>query len=206
MKIAVTPTRIVLLKTKKRASLAKRGHKLLKDKLDGLIGKFIEIAKQTESKLNELNKTLPKAFSHLILASAQMDPAEFEEVVSMPKQKISVEIEKKNFMGVKVPVYKIKIEGTPVSYGLISTPLELDQALLNFNKVLPELVSLASSIKTLELISKEIIKTKRRVNALEHVLIPELTNAISFIKMKLAEMERSYLTSLMKIKDMVRAR
>jgi V/A-type H+-transporting ATPase subunit D len=206
MKIAAAPTRMVLLKTKRRAALAKRGHKLLKDKLDGLIGKFLEITKRTEEKLNELSRTVPEVFQLIVMAGSQMSPEEFEQAVSASEQRATIEIEKKNIMGVRIPVYKLKLEGSPISYSLAMTPAELDGALLNFNKILPELIYLAGNTKALELISQEITKVKRRVNALEYVLIPELSGAISFIKMKLAEMERSYLTSLMKIKDIVRAR
>ena len=205
MKTVTAPTRMVLLRTKKRASLAKRGHKLLKDKLDGLIGKFLDIVKKTEAKLEELGRTLPEAFASMITAGSMMTPEEFEEAVMMPRQTAEIKIGRRNFMGVRVPVLELKLEGSPISYGLGETPAELDSALVNFNALLPEIVALAGNVKALELISKEITKVKRRVNALEYVLIPELSEAIAFIKMKLAEMERSYLTSLMKIKDIVRA-
>ncbi len=206
MKVAVNATRMVLLRTKRRTELARRGHKLLKDKLDGLVGKFIGIAKETEKKLSRLNQVVPRAFSNIILAGSEISAQEFEEAVFIPKQGSLIHATHKNIMGVRVPQYELKIEGTPFSYGFANTPAELDRSLIGFNQILPELVSLAANIKALELISKEITKVKRRVNALEHILIPELSSAVSFIKMKLAEMERSYLTSLMKIKDIVRAR
>jgi len=206
MKATATPTRMVLLRTKRRAALATRGHKLLKDKLDGLIGKFIEIARDTEAKMGDLSRKIPEAFKMLVTAGSQMSPEEFEEAVNVPRQTASIEIKRKNLMGVRIPIYELELEGTPICYSLINTPAELDRALLNFNSLLPEIILLAGNIKALELIAQEITKVKRRVNALEYVLIPELTSAISFIKMKLAEMERSYLTSLMKIKDIVRAR
>jgi len=197
---------MVLLRTKKKAGLARRGHKLLKDKLDGLIGKFLDIVKNTESKLEELSVKLPEAFALMTAAGSMMAPGELEEASMIPGQTASIEAGRKNFMGVRVPVYSLKLEGSPVSYGLMETPAELDSALMNLNSLLPDIVELAGNMKALELISKEITKVKRRVNALEYVLIPELSEAISFIKMKLSEMERSYLTSLMKIKDIVRAR
>jgi V/A-type H+-transporting ATPase subunit D len=206
MKTIVTPTRMVLLRTKKRAELAKRGHKLLKDKLDGLISRFIEITRETEKRLNELNKTLPTAMSKIIIAGSQMNCRELEEAAIAPNQKTGIEITGKNIMGVYIPIYKVAVKGSPISYGFANTPLELDSALIGFNQILPEIIALAGNIKALELIAKEVVKVKRRVNALEHILIPELTSQIKFIKMKLSEMERGYITSLMKIKDIVRAR
>lgn len=158
--------------------LAKKGHKLLKDKLDGLIKRLLEIAKEHSKVFDYLEKELGTNFEKLILANSLVDPAFMEKACEQAKAD--------------------KLQ--------LILPLELNQALIEFKEKLSHLVKLAELNKALQQIAKQIIEIKRRVNALEYILIPELETAVRFIRMKLAEIERDNIVSLMKIKDIVRAR
>lgn len=206
MKITVNATRMELLRLRRRTQMAKRGHKLLKDKLDGLIQRFFVIAKEYQKLVTEIEEDLKEVFSRMILVQSLMQKEVLKEAVLFPKMMSSIDIKETNMMGVRVPDYKLELAGDPKCYGYAFTTGELDHALSRFSEVLPKLTSLASKNKAMELLSTEIAMTKRRVNALEHILIPELEASVKFIRMKLSEMERGYLTSLMKIKDIVRAR
>jgi len=205
MKLKINPTRMELLRTRRRLEMARRGHKLLKDKLDGLIQRFLHGVKEEQRLREELESKITNVLIKSALVSANMGNF-LEEAVMLPKQKTFLDLKKINIMGVYIPEYSLKIEGDFHSYGLAGTPFELDEVLAEFNGLLPDLIKLANKIKMIELLSKEIAEIRRRVNALEHILIPELEASVKFIRMKLSEMERGYLTSLMKIKDIVRAR
>ena len=111
MRTIATPTRIVLLNLKRRLELARRGHKLLKDKLDGLISRLLEISRKAEERLSELNVALPDRISDLLIAASSMECRELDALSRFPGQSASVSVEKKNIMGVKTPVYKLKVEG-----------------------------------------------------------------------------------------------
>lgn len=202
----VNATRMELLRLRRRTVLAKKGHKLLKDKLDGLIQRILAIVKAHRRLSRKLEQELIDVFQKLALSSAQTDPRVLEAVTLLPACRASVGISLQNIMGVKIPKYELKLSGNPRPYGFADTPAELDQALTRFKDILAELVQLAEHNKAILVIARQIIEIKRRVNALEYVLIPELEEAVRFIKMKLAEMERSNTVSLLKIKDIVRAR
>ena len=206
MKVTIAATRMELLKLRRRTQMAKRGHKLLKDKLDGLIQRFFIIAKDYQKLVAEIEKDLKEIFSKIVLVQSLMPKEILKEAVLFPKMKSSIAIEETNMMGVRVPNYKLELAGDPQCYGYAFTTGELDHALSHFSQILPKLISLASKNKAMELLSTEIAMVKRRVNALEYILIPELVASVKFIRMKLSEMERGYLTSLMKIKDIVRAK
>ncbi len=195
-----------LLRLRRRTALAKKGHKLLKDKLDGLIQRLLEIVKANRRLSGRLENELINVFQKLVLSSAQTDREVLFEASKSTPCKTGVEITLQNIMGVKIPKYELKIEGDPISYGFSETPAELDQALTQFKEILKELVKLAEHNKAILVISSHIIEIKRRVNALEYILIPELEEAVKYIRMKLSEMERSSTVSLLKIKDIVRAR
>ena len=206
MKLKINPTRMELLRLRRRLEMAKRGHKLLKDKLDGLIQRFLKTIKEEREIREKLEPQISKVFISSVLDSANMWGESLEEAVMMPKQRTSIDLSKRNIMGVYIPLYSLKIEGDFHSYGMAGTPAELDEVLAQFSELLPDLIKLAGHTKMIEILSKDIAEIRRRVNALEHILIPELESAQKFIRMKLSEMERGYLTSLMKIKDIVRAR
>lgn len=205
MRLSVSPTRMELLRLKKRILLAQRGHRLLKDKQDELIRQFMPLVKETVSLRKEIEEGLKKAFQSFIIARMLLPPEFVEEALMWPGEKISLEISYKYIVGVRVPEYKIKKEGDIHNYGLATTSFELDIALKAYSDLLPFLVRLASFEKTLELLAAEIERTRRRVNALEYIFIPNLEETIKYITMKLSEMERADLTRLMKIKEIVRA-
>lgn len=204
----VNPTRMELTRLKARLSTATRGHKLLKDKQDELMRRFIELIKKNKSLRQAVEKELSSAFGEFLLASAVMSPEILQEAVALPKENITVDIKKKNVMSVHVPVmsFKRKLQGDEGSiypYGFVQTSAELDDAILQLYNIMPKLLELAEVEKACQLMADEIEKTRRRVNALEYRTIPELQETIRFIRMKLDENERSTITRLMKVKDII---
>lgn len=207
-KLNVNPTRMENTRLKARLSTAKRGHKLLKDKQDELMRRFIELIRKNKAIRMEVEKELQDSFKEFLLASAVMSPELLEEAVVFPKESISVDIKKKNVMSVHVPVMNFirKLEGDEGSiypYGFAQTSSELDDAISKLYGIMAKLLELAEVEKTCQLMADEIEKTRRRVNALEYRTIPELQETIRFIRMKLDENERSTITRLMKVKDII---
>ncbi|OSB02672.1 V-type ATP synthase subunit D [Clostridium botulinum] len=208
MKLNVNPTRMELTKLKKRLTTATRGHKLLKDKQDELMRRFIGMIKKNNELRKDVEKELEGSFKDFLMASAVMSPEFLEEAVAYPKESISVDVKKQNIMSVNVPVFdfKRKLEGDKGSifpYGFANTSAELDGAIEKLYGILPKLLELAKVEKACQLMADEIEKTRRRVNALEYMTIPQLEETIKFIQMKLDENERSTVTRLMKIKSMM---
>jgi len=204
----VNPTRMELTRLKARLKTATRGHKLLKDKQDELMRRFIELIKQNKKLRTNVEQDLKDAFDEFLLASAVMSPEMLQEAVAFPKETISVDIKKKNVMSVHVPVMNFirKLEGDEGSiypYGFSQTSGELDDAISKLYTIMPELLELAEVEKACQLMADEIEKTRRRVNALEYRTIPELEETIRFIRMKLDENERSTITRIMKVKDII---
>ncbi|WP_017416201.1 V-type ATP synthase subunit D [Clostridium tunisiense] len=207
-RLNVNPTRMELTKLKKRLVTATRGHKLLKDKQDELMRRFIELIKYNNKLRNEVEDKLQLSFKEFVMASAAISPEFLEEAIAYPKESISVQVEQKNVMSVNVPVMKFirKLENDPGSiypYGFATTSSELDDSIEHLYSILPKLLELAEVEKSCQLMADEIEKTRRRVNALEYMTIPQLNETIKYIKMKLDENERSALTRLMKVKDMM---
>lgn len=205
MTLKVNPNRMELLRLKKRLVVAKRGHKLLKDKRDALIQEFIRIVKENKTIREELEDKLMKYYIIFSNASSLMSKITLEETLMFPKAKSTIELTFKNIMSVNVPKYIFKYEGNFYSYSLINTTPELDIALRNFYEILPLMLKLAELDKAVSLLADEIEKTRRRVNALEYVLIPDLEDTIKFITMKLDEMARSTTSAIMRIKEIIRA-
>lgn len=208
MKLNVNPTRMELTKLKKRLTTATRGHKLLKDKQDELMRRFIDMIKKNNELRKNVEKELEGSFKDFLMASAVMSPEFLEEAVAYPKESISVDVKKQNIMSVNVPVFdfKRKLEGDKGSifpYGFANTSAELDGAIEKLYGIIPKLLELAKVEKACQLMADEIEKTRRRVNALEYMTIPQLEETIRFIQMKLDENERSTVTRLMKIKSMM---
>ena len=204
----VNPTRMELSILKARLSTATRGHKLLKDKQDELMRRFIELIKNNKKLRIEVEKDLQNSFGEFLLASAVMSPEILETAVAFPKEKISVDIKKKNVMSVHVPVMTFirELEGDEGSiypYGFAQTSGELDDAISKLYGIMPQVLELAQVEKSAQLMADEIEKTRRRVNALEYRTIPELTETIKYIRMKLDENERSTITRLMKVKEII---
>ena len=206
MEIRVNPTRMELNRLRGRLQMATRGHKLLKDKRDELMRQFIELVKENK-RLRESKENWQTPLLIFLLASAVMSSETLEEALMYPTASINVEVATKNIMSVRVPEITLVEAETAsehaVNYGFASTSAELDSSIETLAQVLPELMRLAAWEKVY-LLADEIDKTRRRVNALEHVMIPELEATIKYIRMKLDENERSTLTRLMKIKDIVR--
>jgi V/A-type H+/Na+-transporting ATPase subunit D len=203
MRIRVNPTRMQLLRLRRRLELARRGHKLLKDKLDGLVQRFFTLKKDYLESRDKLGPELTRLFGQSAFAFALSAPEVFETngPPALPAGRqptVTLNTTYRSLMGVKIPDYHLKIEGEPVFNELLSS-VELREAVTGFSAVLPELVSLAALVRSLRLIAGQIIETRRRVNALEYILIPELDRNARAIMMKLSEQERSSKVILLKL-------
>jgi V/A-type H+-transporting ATPase subunit D len=194
-----------LLRLKRRIAIARKGHKLLKDKQDELVRILFELLEGLKELRKKVEEELSESVRRFVLARAFMEPEEVEELFLIPSVSSGIEIGEKKIMTVVVPTFKARIEGSYLSYGFAGTSPELDVSLESLTRAYKDLIELAEKEKSLELLAIEVEKTRRRVNALEYILIPELESTIKFISMKLSEMERSDITRLMKIKDIVRA-
>jgi V/A-type H+-transporting ATPase subunit D len=204
-KLNVNPNRMELSRLKKRLVTAKRGHKLLKDKQDALIKAFLERAREAKTLREELEHELMSCYGSFLLARAQTLPAMLEQALMISGTKCNLQVSSKNVMSVIVPEYQVEQEGSTLNYGLAGSMGSLDVALESFTRLVPKLIALASKEKAIKLMATEIEKTRRRVNALEHVMIPNFIETIKYITMKLDEQERSTLSRLMKIKEIVRS-
>ncbi|MDI6617721.1 MAG: V-type ATP synthase subunit D [Clostridiales bacterium] len=207
MRLNVNPTRMELSRLKKRLTVAERGFKLLKDKQDELMRKFIDLIKKNNELRKEVEDELSMSMKEFMMAKAAMSSDMLEEAIMMPVNKISLDIAVKNVMSVNVPAMKFSVESdehAPIyPYGFAQTSGELDGAIKKLYDILPHLWELAEVEKTCELMALEIEKTRRRVNALEYVMIPQLQETVKYITMKLDENERNNITRLMKIKSMM---
>ena len=201
----VNPNRMELSKLKKRLVVAKRGHKLLKDKQDALVKEFLAKAKAVWELRQGIEKELGSCYAGLLLARAQTLPEMLEQTLMNAGGNMRVNVEFRNIMSVRVPEFHLPEQAVELSYGLGTSPGSLDVALEQFLTLMPKLVKLAAEEKALKSMALEIERTRRRVNALEHVMIPSFTEAIRSISMKLEEMERSTLSRLMVIKEIVRS-
>ncbi len=201
-RINVNPNRMELLKLRRRTAIARRGHKLLKDKLDELMKQFMGLIRESERLRDEMESKLVEAYIVFSIARSEVTTEEVEEALALPSATLDLEIKDERIMGVKVPHFEIDFSGGYDCYGLATTPMAFDAALQDYRELLPMLVGLAELENNIRLLAIEIEKTRRRVNALEYVLIPSLQETVTYITMKLDEMERSYRTQLMKIKSM----
>lgn len=207
-KLNVNPTRMELTRLKGRLKTAQRGHKLLKDKQDELMKKFIDYVKKNMEIRVAVEKELIAAFNNFLIARAVMSSEVLEEAIMYPTQKINLEMSTKNIMSVNSPVFNLlKEDNKEISsiypYGFATTSGELDGAIFSLQEVFDKLIELAQVEKTCQLMADEIEKTRRRVNALEYVMIPQLIETVKYITMKLDENERGSRVRLMKVKDMM---
>lgn len=203
----VNPTRMELSRLKKKLVTARRGHKLLKDKRDELMRQFLDLVKVNMQLRKRVEEGIRQANKNFVLAKASMSSQALNVALLAPKQEVSVTTEIRNVMSVEIPVFKSKTR-TPdpndiYSYGFAFTSSDLDDSVKYLANILPDMLRLAEVEKSCQLMSAEIEKTRRRVNALEHVMIPDTIAGIKFITMKLDENERSTQTRLMKVKDMM---
>lgn len=207
--IRVNPTRMELTLMKRRLHMAKRGHKLLKDKRDELVRRFIVLVRENDALRRKVEAQLGHALMDFALARAVMEPAATRQALLYPARSASIRLKQKSILSVKVPEYVVdqgSLREAELPYGMVETSAQLDNAIATMAQVLPNLIALAQVEKTATLLADEIQKTRRRVNALEYVMIPQFEETITFITMKLEENERGALTRLMKVKEMIQER
>ena len=203
----INPTRMELTRLKGRLKTAVRGHKLLKDKRDELMKQFLEIVRKNRELRAKVEKGLERANAAFTVASALMSPEMLEQSLMYPKQSVELDMKFRNVMSVNVPVYQFHTRNEDPTeiypYGFAQTSGELDAALEALSQVFQDMLELAEVEKTMQLLAEDIEKTRRRVNALEYVMIPDFQQKIRYISMKLDENERGNITRLMKVKEMV---
>ncbi len=203
----VNPTRMELTRLKKKLTTAVKGHKLLKDKRDELMRQFLDLVRENMELRRKVEAGISSANKNFVIAKAGMSEESLHAALMAPKQGVYLEAGKKNVMSVDIPVFQYKTrtadENDIYSYGFAFTSSDLDGAVKSLADILPDMLRLSEVEKACQLMASEIEKTRRRVNALEHVIIPETQESIKYITMKLDENERSTQIRLMKVKDMM---
>ena len=205
--LRVNPTRMELKKVQARYATARRGHKLLKDKRDELMKKFLEVVRENKEIRERVEASLARVHGSFSIASAVSSPHMLQEALILPKKEGRLDVTYRNVMSVTVPVFSMQVlsEGGAdgYNYGMAFTSGELDAAAKELNGLLEDLVKLAELEKTAQMLAEEIEKTRRRVNALEYVMIPQTQESIRYITMKLDENARATTIRLMKVKEMI---
>lgn len=201
--LKVNPTRASLLKLKKELKTAKRGHKLLKDKRDGLMKKFMEIIHDTRQLRESVEERLGDAFLSYTKANASTPKKILDTALLTPSTEVHLDANTENIMSVSVPKFHIEKTGSAISYGTLSTSGNLDNAIQKFDDVFADLIRLTELEKAVESMAIEIEKTRRRVSSLENVMIPNLNETIKFISQRLEEQARDTVVSTMRIKAMI---
>ncbi len=203
----VNPTRMEVTRLKKKLQTAVRGHKLLKDKRDELMRQFLDLVRINMELRLKVEQGIKDANKNFVIAKAGMSEQILHTALMAPKQEVYLECDKKNVMSVEIPVFEYKTRTANAndiySYGFAFTSNDLDDAVKSLDDILPDMLKLSETEKACQLMAAEIEKTRRRVNALEHVVIPQTQQNIKYIKMKLDENERSTQIRLMKVKDMM---
>ncbi len=205
--LRVNPTRMELKKLQVRYATARRGHKLLKDKRDELMKQFLDIVRENKALRERVEASLASVHAAFSVASAMSGSQMIKEALLLPKKEGKLDVAYRNMMSVTVPTFSLQVlsEGGEdgYNYGMVFTSGELDTAARSLNDMLEDLVKLAEMEKTAQMLAEEIEKTRRRVNALEYIMIPRYLDAMKSIRMKLDENERGNTTRLMKVKDMM---
>lgn len=204
----INPTRMELLKLKDREKLAVKGHSLLKEKRDALIKEFFDILDRVKGSRGKVEETLKTAFEDLTAAQVVMGDSAVQKSALSVKESVDVDIESRSIMGVVVPVMDSKMEKRTLvdrGYSFADTSVRLDEAAKKFEESLALIIELGEIEKTTYLLAAEIESTKRRVNALEHIMIPKLQNTVKSIEMRLQEMERENFVRLKMIKSTIEA-
>lgn len=203
----VNPTRMELTKLKKKLATATRGHKLLKDKRDELMRRFLDMVRENKALREKVEAGIHAANKNFLLARSVMVDEILDVSLMTPRQEIYLDAHTKNVMSVDIPEFEYKTktqdENDIYPYGYAFTSSDLDDAVKSLADILPDMLRLAEVEKSCQLMAAEIEKTRRRVNALEHVMIPDMQEKIKYIVMKLDENERSTQVRLMKVKDMM---
>ncbi|MBR3893546.1 MAG: V-type ATP synthase subunit D [Clostridia bacterium] len=205
----VNPTRMEMKRIQTRYQTARKGHKLLKDKRDELMKRFLDVVREDKQLRERVEAALAKVYGSFTVASAVSSPKMLEEALICPKKECELKVDYQNVMSVTVPKFQMRVlsEGNSDSYnyGMVFTSGELDSSLRELGEVMEDLLRMAELEKTAQLLAEEIERTRRRVNALEYILMPQYLATIKSIKMKLDENERGNTTRLMKVKDMMLA-
>ncbi|MBW1869838.1 MAG: V-type ATP synthase subunit D [Deltaproteobacteria bacterium] len=201
----VSATRMELLRLRRRVGLASRGHRLLSEKRDEICRQLIKISMQIKPLRQQVEKELLETSRRFMMARATMEPEDIRAAIEIPTKKFNLAISFASIMSVKVPQLAKEIEGDIICYGFATTSGELDVALRALERAFDSLIELAEKEKQARLLATELQMTRRRVNVLEHVVIPELQETIKFIYSKLGEAERDNISRLMKVADIIRA-
>lgn len=204
MKLDINPTRMELLKLKKRVVISKRGHKLLKDKVDEFVKELLILTKELKTLREEFEQKLFEIKGYFKIASSVPFPQALISALSVSENKITINTTYKQLLNVKIPKFEILTHQNFFFYGFSQTSPILDLAIENFDKLLPKIIKIAEKEKSIEIIAEEIEKTRRRVNTLEYIIIPNIEETIKYIKMRLDENERDNQTQLMRIKEIIK--
>ena len=207
--LRVNPTRMEMKRIQTRYQTARKGHKLLKDKRDELMKRFLDVVREDKELRAKVERSLAEVYRGFTVASAVSSPKMLEEALICPKKECDLSVEYQNIMSVTVPKFELRVQTSGSSdsynYGLAFTSGELDSSLRALSDVTEDLLRMAELEKTAQLLAEEIERTRRRVNALEYILMPQYLATVKSIKMKLDENERGNTTRLMKVKDMMLA-
>src|SRR3989344_8789509 len=201
--LSVNPTRMALMDLKRKTESAERGHKLLEDKQDGLMQQFLSIIRSARDIRSRVEASLGEAFHTFLVASAWLTDGQLENALSSPQATIELTVETKSVMSVRIPFFKVQKTGIVKTYGLAGTNALLDEVVELFEALFVTLIELAEIEKQAEALAIELETTRRRVNALEHKMIPDLVEKGKYIKMKLDETERSAIVGTMRIKAQI---
>ncbi len=199
----VNPTRMSMLKLRNQLKTARRGHKLLKDKRDGLMKHFMKIIREARELRLDIEREMGITLSKFLSASSTMNHQMLEGTLAFPEATLKLDVTTKNLMSVHVPEFSVDFEGELITYGFAQTSGDLDEGLNKLKVIFPKLLKLAEIEKTAENLAEEIEKTRRRVNALEYTMIPNYQDTIKFIQMKLGEQERGTIIATMVVKAMI---
>lgn len=206
MIVGISPNRMELLRLRQRLTLARRGHKLLKDKQEELMRQFMGLIRETKTLRQAVDTDLAEAQQVFLQAKMDIAPHDLADALHLHGVHTTVDVTVHNIMNLRVPQFQVETDDAGWAYSFPTTTGDLDRALAAYRELLPRLAHLAELEKTIQMLAVELEKTRRRVNALEHVFIPSLEETIKHIAAKLNEAELATLTRLMKIKEMVAAK
>ncbi len=206
MRLSVNATRMELLRLRKRLLLARRGHKLLRDKQEELMRRFLEIVGKLKALRKEVEENLISAFKLSAYISMSLPGYKIKNIGLSQPQRLTIKKTQVRIMNITTPKFEIETMPEPFTYSLIETPFEMDAFAETIKNMIPRIIELAQIESAIVILAEELEKTRRRVNALEYILIPSLMETIKYITMKLAELERSNLVRLMRVKELVEAR
>lgn len=206
MRLSVNATRMELLRLRKRLLLARRGHKLLRDKQEELMRRSLGLIAELKTLRKELEEKLIRVFKLAVYIRMNLPDYRIDNIGLSQKEKLTIKKSENRIMNITAPHFEIENIPNPHIYSLIKTPFELDDFCRVLKEIMPKLAKLAQIESTIILLSEELEKTRRRVNALEYVLIPNLIETIKYITMKLSELERSNLIRLMRVKELIESR